>query len=112
MKRSDILFNVELDDKNIPEKIMWKSTDQKDAKLSETKSISISLWDHQLKSTLRIDLWTKEMPIDEMKKFYVDSIGGLAQSLINATGDQFMATEMNNLCDKLVAHLKKESQEE
>ena len=108
MRKEEILFNVELDDENIPEKIHWKSAAEENTELSETKSISISLWDHDQKNTMRIDLWTKDMPIEEMKKFYIDSIGGLAQSLLTATGDEFMADEMNALCDKLVAYLKKD----
>ena len=108
MRQEEIVFNVELDDDNIPEKIKWKSAVEDNAELSETKAISLSLWDHMQKNTMRIDLWTKDMPVEEMKKFYIDSIGGLAQSLLTATGDEYMAGEMNELCEKLVAYLKKD----
>ncbi len=108
MKKSEINFTIELDKENIPEKILWEATDQEDSAPTETKSIAISLWDHNQKNTLRIDLWSKDMPVDEMKRFYVDTIGGMAQSILNATGDQFIAQEMNGLCDKLVEYLKKE----
>ncbi len=59
------------------------------------------------KNTLRIDLWSKDMPVEEMKGFYIDCIGGLAQNLLRATGDEFMAGEMNALCQRLVDYLKK-----
>lgn len=108
MKKSEINFTIELDQENIPDKIFWQATDQEESKPAETKSIAISLWDHQQKNTLRIDLWSKDMPVDEMKRFYVDTIGGMAQSILNATGDQFISQEMNTLCDKLVEYLKKE----
>ncbi|MFT6865359.1 MAG: gliding motility-associated protein GldC [Cyclobacteriaceae bacterium] len=108
MSTSEIKFQVELDDQNIPEKIMWDA-DQKDVPgLSETKSISLSLWDHQKQNTLRIDLWSKDMPVEDMKKFYIDCLGGLAQSVLTATGDEFMAGEMNKLCERFVDHLKQE----
>lgn len=107
MKKSKITFDIELDENNVPEKITWKATDNPSGDLpSETKSISLSLWDDQQKNTLRIDLWTKDMSVDEMKRFYVDCIGGLAQSALSATGDEFMSTEMNNLCEKFVEYLK------
>lgn len=109
MKNSEINFNVELDDQNVPEKIFWNATEKEDDGLSETKSISISLWDHLHKNTMRIDLWTKDMPLDEMKRFYIDMLGGLSQSLLSATGDEYMADEMNNLCEKFIKHLKKEN---
>lgn len=108
MKTSNIHFTVELDQNNIPEKILWDATEKPEAGQSETKAISISLWDHVQKNTLRIDLWAKDMPVEEMKRFYIDCIGGLAQSALTATGDEFMAAEMNALCQKLVEHLKKD----
>ena len=49
------------------------------------------------------------MPVDEMKRFYIDCLGGISQTLLNATGDEFMSTEINTLCDKLVAHVKLET---
>lgn len=107
MKKSTIQFDIELDSSNIPEKIQWDANDKPEGGLTETKSISISVWDHVEKNTLRIDLWTKDMPVDDMKRFYVESIGGMAQSVLRATGDEFMAQEMDALCDKLVEYLRK-----
>ena len=46
------------------------------------------------------------MPVEEMKRFYIDCIGGLAQSALTATGDEYMAEEINGLCQRLVEHLK------
>jgi gliding motility-associated protein GldC len=106
MKKSTINFTVELDQNNIPDKIFWEATDKPDPGLSETKAISVALWDHTQKNTLRIDLWAKDMPVDEMRRFYIDCIGGLAQSALTATGDEYMANEINALCERLVKHLK------
>lgn len=108
MKKSEIKFIIELDKENIPEKIFWDADEKDNQGLSETKSISLSLWDHQNKNTMRIDLWSKDMPVDEMKRFYIDCLGGIAQSILNSTGDEFMNQEVNNLCDRLVEHVKNE----
>ncbi|MDN4165310.1 gliding motility protein GldC [Cytophagales bacterium LB-30] len=108
MKKSEISFEIALDKDNIPEKITWNATDKDGNDLSETKAISIALWDEQSKNTLRIDLWTKEMRVDEMKRFYIDCLGGLGQSLLNSTGDEYMANEMSQLCERLVKHVEKE----
>lgn len=107
MKTSTINFTVELDQNNVPEKILWDATDKPAEGQAETKAISISLWDHLQKNTLRIDLWAKDMPVEEMKRFYIDCIGGLAQSALTATGDEYMSQEINALCQKLVDHLRK-----
>jgi len=109
MKKSEIKFVVELDNENIPEKIFWDADEKDQPGLTETKSISLSLWDHINKSTMRIDLWSKDMPIDEMKHFYIDCLGGLAQSILNATGDEYMSSEIGTLCEKFVTHLKAEN---
>jgi gliding motility-associated protein GldC len=110
MKKSNINFTVQLDNNNVPDKIFWDATDKPDPELTETKSISIALWDHTQKNTLRIDLWSKDMPVEEMKKFYIDCIGGLAQSMLTSTGDEVMANETNALCQRLVEHVKSQKQ--
>jgi gliding motility-associated protein GldC len=107
MKKSTIHFEVQLDDKNVPEKIFWDATEKPEEGLSETKAISISLWDHVQKNTMRIDLWSKEMPVEEMKRFYIDCLGGLAQSILSSTGDEVMSQEINTLCDRLAKQVAK-----
>ena len=109
MKKSEIKIIVSLDDENIPEKIEWDAEDSMSQGLSETKSISLSLWDEKKNNTLRIDLWTKEMKTDEMKRFYIDCLGGLSQSILNSTGDEYMSIETNKLCDRLIEHIKNNS---
>ena len=110
MKKSTINFTVELDQNNFPNKILWEATEKPDPGLSETKSISIALWDDKQKNTLRIDLWTKEMPVMEMKRFFIDCLGGLGQSILTSTGDEYMAKETNALCERLVTHLQSENE--
>ena len=107
MKKSSIQISIELDSNNYPEKIMWDATDKPEEGFSETNSISVALWDHHQGNTLRIDLWTKQMPVDAMKKFYLDCLGGIAQSTLTATGDEYMAEEINALCEKLAKYLVK-----
>jgi gliding motility-associated protein GldC len=109
MKKSTINFTIELDQQNVPDKIMWDATEKPDPGLSETKAISIALWDESQKNTLRIDLWTKDMPVEEMKRFHIDCIGGMAQSVLSATGDEFMANEINALCERMVKHVQSEN---
>ena len=57
-------------------------------------------------NTLKIDLWTKDMEINNMRRFYIDCIGGIGQSILNSTGDEYMSKEVNQLCDKLIEYLK------
>ncbi len=107
MKNSEIKFNITLDDDNVPESITWDASDKPADSQSKTDAILISLWDQEQKNTLRIDLWSKDMSVEEMKRLCVDSVGGMAQTIRNATGDDFMADEMEALCQKLVDHIVK-----
>jgi len=108
MKQSEIRFSIELDDQNVPEKIFWNASDSPTGQLTEAKGLAVSVWDAKEKETLRIDLWTKDLPTDEMKRMTIDTIGGLATTIRNATGDEFMANEMDRLCELLVMHVKNE----
>lgn len=108
MKTSEINLTVQLDSNNIPENITWNASDKPEDSPEDTRAFTLAIWDHQLVNTMRMDLWTKDMTVDEMKRFYVDSIGGMAQSLQEATGDEFMAGEMRDLCSKLVKHIEEE----
>lgn len=112
MKKSEIRFTVELDSQNIPEKIFWDATDNPNEGLDETKAIAIALWDHFHKNTLKIDLWTKDMPVGEMKRFYIETIGGMAETLLTATGDEKMVGEIEELCKKLYKNLEEEMKKE
>lgn len=110
MKESNLNFRVELDENNIPEKIDWKASDKPKEIPDETKALFVSVWDDKSSTALRMDLWTKEMSIDEMKMFYINTLGGMAQTILNSTNDEFLANETNQLVEKFVEYLKREGE--
>ncbi|MGQ0827277.1 MAG: gliding motility protein GldC [Bacteroidota bacterium] len=92
MKQSEIKFTVTLDENNLPQKIDWSATDGNEN--STSKSVMIALWDAKENNTLRIDLWTKDMMVDEMKQFYHQSLLSMADTFDRATGETEIAKEM------------------
>jgi gliding motility-associated protein GldC len=92
MKQSEIKFTVTLDENNLPEKIDWSATDG--GEKSTSKSVMIALWDAQENNTLRIDLWTKDMMVDEMKQFYHQCLLSMADTFERATGEAESAKDM------------------
>jgi len=94
MKKSEIKFTVTLDEKNMPAKIDWSASDTH--KESTSKAVMIALWDANEKNTLRIDLWTKDMMVDEMKLFYHQNLLSMADTLERATGEKEAAKAMRN----------------
>lgn len=99
MSTSEINFEVELDENEFPEAISWSTTNKPGDKES-TKAVSIAVWDAKEKETMRIDLWTKDMPLNEMRGFYINALAGMAESVQAATGDTEMAEAMLELCER------------
>jgi gliding motility-associated protein GldC len=66
--------------------------------LEEAKAI-MSVWDSKSKESMRIDLWTKEMPVDEMKIFFHQTLVAMSDTFHRATGDEKMAETMKDFCE-------------
>lgn len=94
MKTTEISFKVTVDENNLPLSISWDAPDS--GEKSECKSAMIALWDAKENNTLRIDLWTKDMMVDEMKKFYHQNVMTLTDTYIRATGDDATAKKVKS----------------
>ncbi len=86
-KTSKIIFNIELDDNNLPEKISWQADDAGFNGFREAKTLFLSLWDKEDSVTMGLDLWTREMLIEEMNIHYHQIFVKLADSYQRATND-------------------------
>jgi gliding motility-associated protein GldC len=95
---SDIRIKVQLDVNKIPESIQWDSSDNQ-VENKKANAIMLSVWDPSEESTLRMDLWTKEMTVDDMKKFIHQSILLMADTLKRATGEEAMSETMRDFGD-------------
>jgi gliding motility-associated protein GldC len=112
MPKSEIHFDVELDNFRVPEKIFWNATENPNEGLEETKAISISVWDHHQRGLLGINLWAKDMPVDEMNHFSVDIVGNVAQMIKDSTNDQVMIEILENAGKQMAKHLKEQAKRE
>ena len=104
-KKSKIELNVELDENHIPEVLKWSAEDG-GIKDEEAKAILLSVWDHKNKETLRIDLWTKDMPVDEMKQFFHQILVAMSDTFHRATQDEKMTATMKDFCDYFAEKLE------
>lgn len=98
MKTSDIKITVGLDENNVPDKLLWTAQDG-GIEQEEAKALLLSVWDSKAKETLRIDLWTKDMPVDEMKQFFHQTLVAMADTFQRATADEKMSDTMRDFCD-------------
>ncbi len=102
---SEIKFVVELDENRVPEKLTWTAQDG-GVELEEAKAMLLSIWDSNTKETLRIDLWTKDMPVDEMKIFFHQTLVAMADTFERATQDEKMASTMRDFTDYFAEKLE------
>lgn len=97
-KTSDINLKIALDENKLPETIKWSASDSGMDGEQLSKAIMVSIWDEQDKSTLKIDLWTKDMLVDEMKLFFHQTLLSMADTLERSTGEDKMAGDMRDFC--------------
>ena len=90
MRKTQITVEVELDENHVPEKMTWNAQDG-GINNQETKAAMISVWDDKEREALRIDLWTKDMPMDDMKQFYHQIFISMANSYQRATNEDEVA---------------------
>lgn len=95
---STIELTVELDENRIPEKLNWTAQDG-GVNNEEAKAMMLSVWDANTQETLRIDLWTKDMPIDQMKVFFHQTLVAMSNTFNRATQDEKMTATMKDFCD-------------
>lgn len=103
--KSKIELNVELDENRIPEKLKWTAQDGGISN-EEAKAVMLSVWDSKAQETLRIDLWTKDMPVDEMKVFFHQTLVAMSNTFNKATQDEKMTATMKDFCDYFAEKLE------
>jgi gliding motility-associated protein GldC len=102
---SEIKINVTLDENKIPESLHWSAQDG-GVNNEAAKAVLLSVWDHKAKESLRIDLWTKDMPLDEMKVFFHQTLSAMTDTFERATNDAKMSATMRDFCDYFAEKLE------
>ena len=92
--KSHINIQIDLAEDKMPEAIQWTAPDGGVADWQNAKAILLGLWDGEEKSALRIDLWTKDMMVDEMADFYYQTFMGMADTFLRATQNQELVNQM------------------
>ena len=98
-------MNVELDENRVPEKLTW-SADDGGINNEDAKAMMLSVWDSKTQEMLRIDLWTKDMPVDEMKIFFHQTLVAMSNTFNRATQDDKMTATMKDFCDYFAEKLE------
>ena len=112
MQKSTITIDVLLDPNKIPQQILWEASDSSASMKQKAKAMCLAFWDAGDKSALRIDLWTKDMMVDEMGDFFYQMLSTMADTFKRATQQEALSDEMKsfakNFIEKFRAELAKE----
>ncbi|MCK0161808.1 gliding motility protein GldC [Allomuricauda sp. F6463D] len=102
---SEITLKVGLDENRVPEELEWSAQDG-GIDREEAKAMMLSVWDSKNQESLKIDLWTKDMPVDEMKLFFHQTLVTMADTFFKATQDEKMTATMKDFCDYFAEKLE------
>ena len=102
---SEITLKVGLDENRVPEELRWSAQDG-GVEDEEAKAMLLSVWDSKNKESLKIDLWTKDMPVDEMKLFFHQTLVTLSDTFMRATQDEKMTATMKDFCEYFAEKLE------
>lgn len=94
MEKSTIQIDVMLGPDKIPQQINWNASGSSAEAQQKAKAMCLAFWDGAEKSALRIDLWTKDMMMDEMADFYYQMLMTMADTFSRATRQQEMTDDM------------------
>lgn len=97
IKKSEIKIDVITNENNIPESITWTAADGGITN-AEAKAMILSLWDGKAQTAMRIDLWDKEMTVDDMKKFFHQTLLTMADTFERATQEKNIAEDLRDYC--------------
>lgn len=97
VKTSAIELKVGMNENNLPVRMKWSAEDG-DVKDAEARAFLLSIWDPAAKNTMKIDLWTKDMSIEEMKQFFHQTLLTLSDTFEKATGEHNICEDLRDYC--------------
>ena len=82
---NEIHLTIDLDDNKVPTRIQWETPDSGKTGKKDCSSLMLSIWDNKEKVTLGIDLWTKDMMVEDMNVHVHQTLLKMADTYLRAT---------------------------
>ena len=98
-RTAEIKLTIDLDGDKLPTRIAWQASEAENPGPTNCQSAMISLWDSENKTTAAIDLWTKEMTVEDMNLHVYQVIHKLADTYLRATKNREMADVIHEFGD-------------
>jgi gliding motility-associated protein GldC len=112
MQESTITINVQLDQDKVPANINWIASGSAVADAQQAKAMMLAFWDGADKTAMRIDLWTKEMMVDEMADFFYQTFMTMADTYHRATKNDAMVSDMKDFAKEFYKKFRDQQMKE
>ena len=100
MAENKIEINITTDENHVPTGIHWTAPTEK-IEAKSAKAMTLVFWDEDSSSSMNMDLWTKEMSVEEMRHFVCQSIMLLADTYERSTNDKAHAEAVRGFTQEL-----------
>ena len=94
-----LVVDVTMDENMIPEEINWKSSDEQNSSEENAAAALIYFWNKTQNETFNLDLWTKEMSVEEMNKMMFQMIMTIANTYERATSEDQISLAMRDFAE-------------
>lgn len=93
MRTSEIRLAVRMNNDGI-QGIEWEADEAPEPGKQQAKAMILSLWDPKTRNSLRIDLWTQDMSVDDMNDFFFQTLLSMADTYKSATNNKELMADI------------------
>ncbi|MDA0728835.1 MAG: gliding motility protein GldC [Bacteroidetes bacterium] len=104
MATSRITIDVTTDENHVPVAMEWTAEDG-GVNGQSASAMALSMWNPKDYAAMRMDLWTKDMSVEEMRSFVVQTMMTLADTYERATSDKDHAKAIRGFTEELAKRI-------
>ena len=93
MRTSEIKLAVRMNNEGI-QGIEWEADEAPEPGKQQAKAMILALWDPKTRNSLRIDLWTQDMSVDDMNDFFFQTLLSMADTYKSATNNKDLMADI------------------
>jgi gliding motility-associated protein GldC len=99
-RTAEIKLTVDLDADKVATRIQWQAAEAPGGGVAICQSMMLALWDAEKQTTAAIDLWTRDMTVDDMNLFFYQVLHKMADTYLRATKNAPVAEAIHEFGNK------------
>ena len=101
---SRITIDITTDENQVPVAMEWTAEDG-GVMNQPASAMALSMWNAKEYAAMRMDLWTKDMSVEEMRSFVVQTMMTLADTYERSTSDEDHAKAIRGFTEELAKRI-------